>query len=359
MQEMPPSLGAWVLIPVLLHRVIDRLNVRWDIETQSWELSGIYDSVTCDFCGAESGSLASWIPADRETATERWIARDDTARRGWIAGQAVVLAATGIDPASGPGLTFMTMPAVFQQLPFGQGLAVVFFALLVVAALSSSISLLEHLQCFLAESLGWSRRAACSLITALVMAGGVIGVIALRLTAELFIRWLEIFEHLETAGYLAVGLVGVRLLLRLIWPAFDPPEWSLLVLVACLVPAMLLVVLIVPALFTWGLPSMEAPAPAPVNWPWLALLLPAGGLLALLWQRLNQPNPWMLGPLTACALASVALDLHIGLPGWAGALGQWLYNRHPPDMPTAVGCAVIAATVPMYLLLNLPLVSVS
>ena len=31
----------------------------------------------------------------------------------------------------------------------------------------------------------------------------------------------------------------------------------------------------------------------------------------------------MLGPLT-CALASVAFDLHIGLPGWAGALGQWL-----------------------------------
>ena len=86
-----------------------------------------------------------------------------------------VLAATGIDPASGPGLTFMTMPAVFQQLPFGQGLAVVFFALLVVAALSSAISLLEHLQCFVCESLGWSRRAACSLITALVMAGGIPG----------------------------------------------------------------------------------------------------------------------------------------------------------------------------------------
>jgi hypothetical protein len=87
---------------------------------------------------------------------------------------------------------------------------------------------------------------------------------------------------------------------------------------------LLLVVLIVPALFTWGLPAMDAPPPAPVSWPWLALLLPAGGLLALLWQRLNQPNPWMLGPLTACALASVAFDLHIGLPGWAGALGQWL-----------------------------------
>lgn len=87
---------------------------------------------------------------------------------------------------------------------------------------------------------------------------------------------------------------------------------------------LLLVVLIVPALFTWGLPTVAAPPAAPVSWPWLAVLLPAGGLLALLWKRLSQPNPWMLGPLTACALASVAFDLHIGLPGWAGALGQWL-----------------------------------
>jgi len=72
----------------------------------------------------------------------------------------------------------------------------------------------------------------------LVMAGGVIGVIALRLTAELFIRWLEVYRHLETAGYLAVGLVGLRLLLRLIQPALVIPEWALLLSVA--------------ALFLWG-----------------------------------------------------------------------------------------------------------
>ena len=84
----------------------------------------------------------------------------------------------------------------------------------------------------------------------LVMAGGVIGVIALRLTAELFIRWLEIYRHLETAGYLAVGLVGIRLLLRLGLPDVVPPEWLLLLLVA--------------ALFVWGfsarIPQLEPPS---------------------------------------------------------------------------------------------------
>jgi predicted tellurium resistance membrane protein TerC len=86
---------------------------------------------------------------------------------------------------------------------------------------------------------------------ALVMAGGVIGVIALRLTAELFIRWLGIYRRLESAGYLAVGLVGVRLLVRVIFPQIDPPEWSLLAVVA--------------ALFTWGfsqrVPEEEPPPP--------------------------------------------------------------------------------------------------
>ena len=68
----------------------------------------------------------------------------------------------------------------------------------------------------------------------LVMAGGVIGIIALRLTAELFIRWLEVYSRLETAGYLAVGLVGLRLLLRVLQPDLDLPDWSLLASVALL-----------------------------------------------------------------------------------------------------------------------------
>ena len=86
----------------------------------------------------------------------------------------------------------------------------------------------------------------------LVIAGGVIGVIALRLTAELFIRWLDVYRHLENAGYLAVALVGLRLLLRLAYPDVDLPEWSLLVAVG--------------ALFAWGF-SSRLPEAVPASDP--------------------------------------------------------------------------------------------
>lgn len=92
---------------------------------------------------------------------------------------------------------------------------------------------------------------------------------------------------------------------------------------------LLLVVLVIPALFTWTLPDAAAPAPAAVDLYWLAILMPAGALLALLWRRFKQPNPWMLGPLIVCAAASVTFDLHLGLPAGLGQVGQWL-----------IGCAL-------------------
>ena len=84
---------------------------------------------------------------------------------------------------------------------------------------------------------------------ALVMAGGVIGVVALRLTAELFIRWLEEFRHLETSGYLAVALVGIRLLVRVINPDLVLPEWAVLLSVA--------------VIFAWGFSARNVPPPPP------------------------------------------------------------------------------------------------
>ncbi len=71
-----------------------------------------------------------------------------------------------------------------------------------------------------------------------VITGGVIGIITLRFLAELFIRWLQEYTHLQDAGYLTVTLVGGRLLLRVINDAWVLPEWAM--------------VAIIGVIFAWG-----------------------------------------------------------------------------------------------------------
>lgn len=68
--------------------------------------------------------------------------------------------------------------------------------------------------------------------TWLVITGGTIGVITLRFMAGLFIRWLKEYLHLEDAGYITVGFVGLRLLVRALKPELVPPEWLMIAAIA-------------------------------------------------------------------------------------------------------------------------------
>ncbi|MDC9623457.1 sodium-dependent transporter [Xenorhabdus sp. XENO-7] len=83
------------------------------------------------------------------------------------------LAAAGLKPNAGPGLTFMTMPIYFANLPGGSILAVTFFLLLLMAALTSSISLLEHIVAYVQTRFQWSRRKASLIVTASIMLMGI------------------------------------------------------------------------------------------------------------------------------------------------------------------------------------------
>ncbi|GLS04609.1 transporter [Chitiniphilus shinanonensis] len=78
-----------------------------------------------------------------------------------------------VDPAAGPGLTFITMPAIFAQMPAGQWFAVAFFVLLLFAALTSSISILEPIVSFLIDEFRMKRHPA-TLLTA--VASFVVGI---------------------------------------------------------------------------------------------------------------------------------------------------------------------------------------
>ena len=59
----------------------------------------------------------------------------------------------------------------------------------------------------------------------LVITGALIGVIALRFTSGLFIKWLQIYHNLEKAGYIAVAAIGIKLISQLIFYNFYIPEY--------------------------------------------------------------------------------------------------------------------------------------
>lgn len=66
----------------------------------------------------------------------------------------------GMPPAAGPGLVFKTLPIIFSQMPGGTFIAILFFLLLVFAALTSSISLLEVVVAYYCDEKKWHRRTA-------------------------------------------------------------------------------------------------------------------------------------------------------------------------------------------------------
>lgn len=66
----------------------------------------------------------------------------------------------GIEPTAGPSLVFITLPGIFNSLPLSMVWSSIFFLLLVVAALTSTISLHEVLTAYVHEEWHLSRRAA-------------------------------------------------------------------------------------------------------------------------------------------------------------------------------------------------------
>jgi NSS family neurotransmitter:Na+ symporter len=82
-----------------------------------------------------------------------------------------IVFAEGLDPASGPGLMFVTLPLAFARIPGGDYAAIGFFLLLIVAALASGIAMLEMPVAVLIRR-GWSRsRATAASATACWLCG--------------------------------------------------------------------------------------------------------------------------------------------------------------------------------------------
>ena len=69
--------------------------------------------------------------------------------------------AFGVEPGSGPGLVFVTLPSIFSQMPLGQLWGTLFFLFMSFAALSTVIAVFENIMSFSIDQWGLSRKKAC------------------------------------------------------------------------------------------------------------------------------------------------------------------------------------------------------
>jgi len=130
--------------------------------------------------------------------------------------------ALGGSPASGTGLVFIVLPGIFQKMPLGGFFQLIFFILLAVAALTSTISVLEVIVAYLAEELKMTRRKATIAATLMVSVLGIITVLSLGSLGNFKIFEKNIFgilEYLTSNIMLPVG--GLFIVLFIGW-SFSP-----------------------------------------------------------------------------------------------------------------------------------------
>lgn len=132
--------------------------------------------------------------------------------------------AFGMNPASGPELVYIVLPNVFNSMPAGTLFAIIFFVLLGIAALTSTISLLEILVAFGVEEFHWKRGVASFFSTLLVFLIGAFCNLSFGplKDATLFGRTIFDLFDLITASYLMpIGALLMTIFLGWFFPKVE------------------------------------------------------------------------------------------------------------------------------------------
>ena len=142
-------------------------DMKWDAVTaDSWLIAMGQAFFTLSLGMGTMMAYGAYVPDDANLGTTVvTIAALDTLI-AVAAGLAIfpIVFANGLEVAQGPGLTFVTLPLAFGQMPFGSVFGALFFLLLSFAAITSAISLTEPALSFLVEEYNAKRqRVAISL----------------------------------------------------------------------------------------------------------------------------------------------------------------------------------------------------
>lgn len=103
----------------------------------------------------------------------------------------------GIKPEAGAGLAFNTLPMIFDKMPGGYFFCIIFFVLLAIAALTSTISLLEVIVTFLSEEYGIKRTNATWIGTVVSVFLGLFCTLSLRQDSFFVFDGMTFFDMMD------------------------------------------------------------------------------------------------------------------------------------------------------------------
>ena len=137
-----------------------------------------------------------------------------------IAGMAIFTSvfSVGLDPAAGPGLIFHTLPGVFTKMPGGYFFSILFFIALAIAALTSSISLLEVVVSYFVDELKWKRHKAAIVLGIIIFLIGVPSALSFNLLSDFRILGYDIFDAVDRlASNILLPLGGLLISIFVAW----------------------------------------------------------------------------------------------------------------------------------------------
>ena len=131
-------------------------------------------------------AYGAYMPKDQQVVNSSFTVASLDTLIAMLAGLAIfpIIFAFNLEPNSGPGLVFVSMLSAFNQMQFGQLIGPLFFILLSVAALSSSISLLEPGVAYLAEEGILSRKRSAEIISFFIWALGIGSVLSFNIWSD-------------------------------------------------------------------------------------------------------------------------------------------------------------------------------
>jgi len=128
-----------------------------------------------------------------------------------LAGIAIfpALFAFGMEPAAGPGLVFVVVPSIFAEMGgAGTLFSIIFFVALTVAALTSSVSLLEVVVAYLMDQKNMERKKAVYGTSAVMIVLGVLSSLSLGVMSGVTILGVGVFDFFDILTdkiFLAIG----------------------------------------------------------------------------------------------------------------------------------------------------------